>query len=1513
MPRVAPVLAFSLLLATPALALEGRPAAPLDAPLPRQNVRVNDPTMDSLGRTNSGSSVAVRGSRVVVGFNDASRDTSAYAFSTDGGGSFTHRRLAPPPEGRTLGEPVVAYGLGNDVYYGTLMVLGDGVSTVGLAKSTDGGATFGTLTDVALAVEGPYEQQDKEWIAVDATPGSRFAGNVYASWTYFGANGESVILFARSTDGGATFLDPLILSPIDTAGVQSSTIAVAPNGDVYVAFEDGHASPEGISIRKSADGGVTFGGTKTIATFNPLTALTGGGGVRASSYPSLAVDASNRVHLVFAAVASGATTDRADVFYVRSSDGGVTYTTARKLNDDGTSTSQAFPAVAVASDGSVVAKWVDRRNDPANDGLSDVYVAISRDSGTTFGKSIRVTDTSWVYGPVEPSSGEGYHGDYDGLAVDGGNVYVTWSDERGADPDVYFAALPISFDPATPDFVLTSQKTYGSVRAGQAASFDLPTSGVNGFAGSLTLSASPVVPGLSYAFSTGAVSAGQTARLTVTASAAATAGDVHLTVSATGGGMTRSTTIWLTVYGATRPVDTPVNVTSTAGFTGGTVKVDPSGRLHVAYEDDSAAVLGQDVFYRRSTDGGATFSTPVKLNAAGSTGFQAAVATDAGDRVFVVWSGGVAGQNERAYVARSTDAGVTFAAPVAVSPDNQRAFYPNVAVDRSGNVLVAYYDVVQGYAVLGTTRSTNGGAIFDAPKAISDGAPSTTTRPGIAFDSKGAAYVTYTRQVVVGAGFLLSSARIAIAKDGRSFGTPYDLTLATNIQAFAPDVTVGADDAIHVVYYQRLEDELGNANREVVAVRSTDAGATYTPPLVLSGNAGQSYFPAVIAEPGGGIDVAWEDDSQGGGTDVLYARSTDGGRTFTAPANLSANLGLSGSAANPLDTLGGSGRVALSVTTAGTVAVSWLDDSPANPDLFVTTVKPGAIVTNNPPVATITVPAGNVTIEAGQEANLAGTGTDPDGDALTYSWVFGDGATSNLEAPGAHLYSRPGVFTVTFTVRDARGASASASVTVTVVAPTATGTSFLLPVVLEAAGVGGSRYTSEVTLASRATDTTEVILSYTASEGGGSGVARLALAPGSQLVVPALFDLLRSRNLPIPADGGTHVGTLLVTFARVTSPATVFAGARTYTPDPAGGAGTFGLFYAGASTTTSRATLFGLRQDSDQRSNVAVVNAGPDPITLRVALQGPNGQDLGTLPDIALSPYGWAQVAQPLAGKAVSGRAVVTRVAGAGAFTAYAVLNDAVTSDGSFLPPILDDDGSGADRIVPIVLDAQGLGARFRTELTLTNFTSAALALTLGYRAADGLGGGTGPVSLTLAPQEQRVVPDAIAFLRATLPIEADGRSVGGTLLVTAPAGTPASALAVGARTFVPASPAGSYGLFYPGLTLAECATSAVTVYGLQEGGPERSNLALVNRGDAGDPITLRVTLHGHDGTVLGPPIERVLPPGGWIQLGRPLDGTGATSGYATVERIGGASRFVAYGVRNDNVSGDGSYVPMSR
>jgi hypothetical protein len=92
-------------------------------------------------------------------------------------------------------------------------------------------------------------------------------------------------------------------------------------------------------------------------------------------------------------------------------------------------------------------------------------------------------------------------------------------------------------------------------------------------------------------------------------------------------------------------------------------------------------------------------------------------------------------------------------------------------------------------------------------------------------------------------------------------------------------------------------------------------------------------------------------------------------------------------------------------------------------------VKLAASVPNQPPTATITSPATNVTRNPGGSASFAGTGSDPDGTISAYAWTFPGGApgSSSVASPGNVTYSTPGTYTATFSVTDNRGLASPAA------------------------------------------------------------------------------------------------------------------------------------------------------------------------------------------------------------------------------------------------------------------------------------------------------------------------------------------------------------------------------------------------------------------------------------------------------------------------------------------------------
>lgn len=118
----------------------------------------------------------------------------------------------------------------------------------------------------------------------------------------------------------------------------------------------------------------------------------------------------------------------------------------------------------------------------------------------------------------------------------------------------------------------------------------------------------------------------------------------------------------------------------------------------------------------------------------------------------------------------------------------------------------------------------------------------------------------------------------------------------------------------------------------------------------------------------------------------------------------------------------------ITYSASATVAVALTPVDNATNDGFyvVPSAAPpfgGSTSANRPPNGTISAPASNVTIQEDETVSFDGTAEDPDGDAMTYLWNFGDGITSTALVPGNHTYTDSGTYTVTFTVTDSNGAA----------------------------------------------------------------------------------------------------------------------------------------------------------------------------------------------------------------------------------------------------------------------------------------------------------------------------------------------------------------------------------------------------------------------------------------------------------------------------------------------------------
>jgi len=174
------------------------------------------------------------------------------------------------------GDPALAFDSTGHVYYAGLgFDRATPPNTVAVNRGTfdaSGKLSWSAPTFINPTTS-PAVFNDKEWIASDSHASSPFRDRVYVTWTRFifnpatGAYVQSPIDFAYSTDGGATFTSPALISG-NVLYDQGSHPVVGPDGTLYV-FWDGstrHAQLNSTYMVKSTDGGASWSQPVAVST-----------------------------------------------------------------------------------------------------------------------------------------------------------------------------------------------------------------------------------------------------------------------------------------------------------------------------------------------------------------------------------------------------------------------------------------------------------------------------------------------------------------------------------------------------------------------------------------------------------------------------------------------------------------------------------------------------------------------------------------------------------------------------------------------------------------------------------------------------------------------------------------------------------------------------------------------------------------------------------------------------------------------------------------------------------------------------------------------------------------------------------------------------------------------------------------------------------------------------------------------------------------------------------------------
>jgi len=368
--------------------------------------------------------------RMVIGWRQFDTINSnfrqaGWGWSHDGGRTWTFPGVIDP--GHFRSDPVLGANAEGTFYYCSL----SGSLLVQFFQSHDGGLTWGPPVS---AFGG-----DKQWFSIDRTGGPGH-GNVYMAWSV-NASCCGNHVFTRSLNGGASFLTPSQVFGTPFFG----TTAVAPNGTIYVS---GIAGNFGVFV---VVGSPNAWNPRQIPAFNMGNVVDLGGQMVlfAGQSPNpggllgqmdIAIDSSGgpthgNIYALCSVNPPGA--DPLDVMLSRSVDGGTTWSTPVRINDDVGNNWQWFATISVAPNGRLDVVWNDTRNGSGFN-ISQLFYSSSSDAGENWSTNEALSPPfdSHVGWPNQNKIGDYYDMKSDLLGAN-----LAWAATFNGEQDVYFLRI----------------------------------------------------------------------------------------------------------------------------------------------------------------------------------------------------------------------------------------------------------------------------------------------------------------------------------------------------------------------------------------------------------------------------------------------------------------------------------------------------------------------------------------------------------------------------------------------------------------------------------------------------------------------------------------------------------------------------------------------------------------------------------------------------------------------------------------------------------------------------------------------------------------------------------------------------------------------------------------------------------------------------------------------------------------------------------------------------------------
>ncbi|MGC9397433.1 MAG: exo-alpha-sialidase [Anaerolineae bacterium] len=693
---------------------------------------------------------------------------------------------------------------------------------------------------------------DTPGVADQDTPAlaaSKVTSDVFTVWLDW-RNGDADVHFARSADGGMTWGVSVRVN-YDVGGFSQSApdIAVNAAGVLHVVWSDSRTGDEDVYYSRSTDDGQTWSTEIRVSDF-----YTG-----SQNSPAIAA-LGDAVCIVWA---DGRVAYNRDVYVDCSADGGLTWGTDTRINDDVGTFSHYGPDIALGTGALPHVVWYDNRN--AN---WDIYYTHLSVAGG-WAANVRLNDVS---------TGSQYH---PALAADGDTLHALWTDlgsgsayvtgDMSLDGGITWGddwQVSTTDQAENPDVVIDGQGTaWATWKVYSDTTYRLyaDSYGINGWSTDDML----ITETVDYLY-VPAMAAGA-ARVYVAWQQFLPDEDYDILLSIWDG-VAWSDAIQINDEGDARQAYPAIGIGST-------------GSLYAVWADYRYDTYDGALYADHSLDSGATWNRDVRVDDNHPVGEPPALGAAGVYTVHVAWGAPMANLDasdftrpEQGYGSifydRSGDGALTWGVDRELTdPETNDASSPDLVA--AGQLV---YVVWRQYDGLYFTSSTDGGTTWISPTQILTSTGS-IANPTIARDAAGTLHLAWEEYLYITA----SEYHIGYARssDGGVTWTNRQFVDggAAGTQRDNPDIAVNpANDYVHLVW-----DDDRTGARTIFHAVSSDGGVTWgTPAAIL---AGPAVEPSIAVDSDGVAYVLWQDGLEGD-TDVAYSMSGNDGGSWSVPGRV---------------------------------------------------------------------------------------------------------------------------------------------------------------------------------------------------------------------------------------------------------------------------------------------------------------------------------------------------------------------------------------------------------------------------------------------------------------------------------------------------------------------------------------------------------------------------------------------------------------------------------------------------